>query len=147
MKKIAAASRERKSAQANKAGSASRARPRRKLVPISQEMRHWAALLESELDTFPGIKTKSMFGFQAYYRGGEIFAAIPRTRGYGTPNSLMVKFFPVPDKLIAKAKNDSRLSAPTGVPGNGWHAFELSSSDDIRHALWWLREAHSFAGK
>ena len=48
---------------------------------------------------------------------------------------------------IAKAKNDSRLSAPTGVPGNGWHAFELSSSDDIRHALWWLREAHAFAGK
>jgi hypothetical protein len=118
-------------------------RPRRKLVPVSEEMREWSAMMESELNGLPGIKTKTMFGFQTYYRHGKIFAAIPRTRGFGTPNSLMVKFLPMPKKLLERSTNDTRLTLPTRMPGNGWHGFEVCSEKDIRDALWWLSQAHA----
>jgi hypothetical protein len=129
-----------------KAKRASSRRPRRKLVPISEEMRHWSAVLEAELVSWP-TTSKPMFGFQSFYRESRIFAAIPRSRGFGTAYSFMVKFDSMPPALFQRAKNESRLDTSTRVPGKGWFGFELSSGDDLRDAIWWLSQAYECAGK
>jgi hypothetical protein len=120
--------------------------PRRKLVPISEEMRHWSAVLEAELASWP-TTSKPMFGFQAFFRYGKIFAAIPRTRGFGTASSFMLKFNSMPPTLAELAKDDTRMDAPTRIPGNGWHGFELSSGEDLKDAIWWLSKAYDYAKK
>ena len=114
-------------------------------VPISEEMRHWSAMLEAEIASWPKITTKPMFGFLSFYRAGKIFSAIPRTRGFGTASSLILKFDPMPPPLLRKAKNDSRLDTSTRIPGKGWFSFALSSEADLRDALWWLSGAYESA--
>ena len=120
-------------------------RPRPKLLPISEEMRHWSALLETELSSWPKVTTKSMFGFLSFYRAGTIFAGIPRSRGFGSAASLIFKFNPMPPALLRRAQTDSRLDTSTRIPGKGWFSFELSSNEDLRDALWWLGRAYDCA--
>jgi hypothetical protein len=105
-------------------------------------MQHWSAIIETEIRSWPEVTTKPMFGFESYYRVGRIFAAIPRTRGFGTPSSFMLKFDPMPAALFLRAQKESRLNLSTRVSGKGWFGFELTSGDDIRDALWWLAQAH-----
>ena len=50
-----------------------RARPA--LVRTSEEMKQWSALLGAELERWPGVRTKPMFGLVGFYRGRNIFAA------------------------------------------------------------------------
>ncbi len=127
-----------------KNSSASRLRP--KLVPISEEMRHWSAVLETELASWP-TTSKPMFGFQSFFRAGRIFAAIPRSRGFGTASSFMVKFAAMSPALFQRAKNEPRLNISTRIPGKGWFGFELSSGDDLHDAIWWLSQAYNCARK
>ena len=70
--------------------------PRPKLLPVSEEMRRWSALLESELLSWPGVIAKRMFGFRALYRGKRIFAALPNSRGFGPDAAILLKFDPMP---------------------------------------------------
>jgi len=116
-----------------KSKSSRRARP--KLIPISEEMKEWSAMLASELNSWPGITTKSMFGFLSFYRKGKIFAALPRTRGFSSASSLIVKFNPMPPALLKRAHADPRMDTNTRVPGKGWFSFELKSRADVRDAL------------
>ena len=120
-------------------------RPRRRMVPISEEMRHWSALLETELAAWPTISSRPMFGFRAYFRGKAMFAAIPRTRSFGHGNSLIVKFKPMPAALLERAEKDERLDT-SRLSGNGWLTFEINSESDLSGALWWIEQAHD-AGK
>jgi hypothetical protein len=120
-------------------------RPRPKLLPISEEMRHWSAMLETEACSWPKITTKPMFGFLSFYRAGKIFAAIPRTRGFGAASALILKFDPMLPPLLQKAQSDSRLDTSTRIPGKGWFSFEISSNEDLRDALWWLGRAYDSA--
>ena len=119
-------------------------RPPRKMVPISEEMRHWSALLETELAACPTISARPMFGFLAYFRGSSMFAAIPRTRSFGHGNSLIVKFKPMPPNLVNRAKQDKRLDT-SQASGNGWLTFEINSEADLTDALWWIHQAHEAA--
>lgn len=132
--------------KAGKPKGSSTPRPRRKLVPINEEMRHWCAILETELASWP-TTSKPMFGFRSFFRAGRIFAAIPRSRGFGTASSFMLKFDPMPAVLLKRAKNDPRLDTSTRIPGKGWFGFELSSSDDLHDAMWWLSQAFDCARK
>jgi hypothetical protein len=120
-------------------------RPRPKLLPISEEMRHWSAMLETEVRAWPKITTKLTFGFLSFYRTGTIFAGIPRSRGFGAVASLIFKFNPMPPVLLRRAQKDSRLDTSTRIPGKGWFSFELSSEADLRDALWWLGRAYDSA--
>jgi hypothetical protein len=120
-------------------------RPRPKLLPISEEMRHWSAMLETEVCSWPKVTTKPMFGFLSFYRAGTIFAGIPRSRGFGAAASLIFKFNPMPPSLLQKAQHDSRLDTSTRIPGKGWFSFEISSNEDLRDALWWLGRAYDSA--
>jgi hypothetical protein len=118
---------------------------RAKLLPISEDMKQWSALLASELNSWPDITTKSMFGLLSFYRKRKIFAALPQTRGFTSPSSLIVKFNPMPPALLKRALADSRMGTNTRVPGIGWFSFELNSDADVRDALWWLNQSYECA--
>ena len=95
--------------------------------------------------TWPGVSTKSMFGFLSFYRAGRIFAALPRTRGFNSSSSLILKFNPMPSALLTKARSDARMDTDTRVPGKGWFSFEVASEGDLRDALLWLDHAYRAA--
>jgi len=119
--------------------------PRPKLLPVSEEVRRWSALLESELLSCPGVIVKRMFGFRALYRGKKIFAALPHSRGFGPDASVLLKFALMPQALSQRIESDSRLHANS--PGKGWFAFTLSSDTDLHDALEWLNGSYEAAGK
>lgn len=124
------------------------ANPRRpKLLRISEEMKQWSAMLEQELSTWPGVKWRPMFGFMGFYRQNRIFAGLPRTRALNTPNSIILKFDPMPATLVSRAQKDSRIDFEKEAPGARWYSFELNSAEDLRDALWWLNQAYLRARK
>lgn len=118
-----------------------------KFVPISEEMKQWSSLMASELHSWPGISTKPMFGFLSFYRRGAVFAALPQTRGFGSPSTLIVKFNPIPADWRKQAQSDPRIDANTRVPDKGWIGFTLASESDLRDALLWLNRAYEKARK
>ena len=99
-------------------------------------------MLQSEINSWPLITAKSMFGFQSFYRDGKIFAALPQTRGFSSSSSLIFKFNPMPPALLERALADPRMDTNTRIPGKGWFSFELSSGNDLRDALFWLNHAY-----
>ena len=125
-------------------GNAKR-RERPKFPVISEEMQHWAAMLETEVESWPGVICKRMFGFRSIYRRRTIFAALPYSRGLFTSSSIILKFDPMPTALFQRAQKEPRLDTSTRVPGKGWFSFELSSDADLRDALWWLSHAYESA--
>ena len=84
---------------------------RRKMAPISEEMKEWANLLSQELEKWPKVSAKPMFGMRCYYRGSKVFGALPVTRSIDNGNSFMFKIHPLPPALLKKADGDSRVSA------------------------------------
>ncbi len=113
----------------------------------SEEMRHWSAVLAAELNAWPRVTSKPMFGLVAFYRGKKIFAALPKTRGLKSASSFIVKFKPMPAGLLKRAQTDSRMDTNTRIPGAGWFAFELGSEADLRDGLFWLNQAYDAAAK
>jgi hypothetical protein len=118
-----------------------------KFFAVDEEMKHRASLLEGELRGWPGVTTKPMFGMVSFFRRSAIFAAVPRTRTLRSPQSIILKFDPMPPSLAGKMAAEARLTRDAPGPGAGWHAFELSSENDIKDALWWLNQAYELAGK
>lgn len=116
-------------------------------VPISEEMKQWSAMLTSELIGWPNISTKSMFGFFFFYRRGKVFAALPRTRGFDSPSTLIFKFDAMPPALHRRAQNDGRMDANTKASSKGWFSFRMDSEADLHDALWWLNHAYEATKK
>lgn len=92
------------------------ARPRRKMVWTNEEVRRWSALL-AEMVSWPGVRVKHMFGFLSYYCGNVLFAILPRTRSFDSDRLLILKFVPMPAKLLERAQSDPRLGTETRNPG------------------------------
>jgi hypothetical protein len=122
-------------------------RRRRKMVRTSDELQRWSALLASEIVSWPKVRSKPMFGFLAYYRGDALFTILPRTRGFDSGNLLILKFNPMPEKLLQRAQADARIDTTTRVPGKGWFTFEMGSEEDLRDALRWIEQAFACARK
>ncbi len=120
---------------------------RAKFSIISEEMKEWSAMLAAELNSWPGITTRSMFGFLFYYRRGKVFAALPQTRGFSGPSSLIFKFNSMPPALLKGAQRDLRMDTNTRVPGKGWFTFEFGSESDVRDGLSWLNHAYEAVTK
>ena len=118
---------------------------RPKLPPASEEMKQWSAMLQQELSGWPGVTSRPMFGLTSFYRNGAIFAALPHTRAVRTPNSLIIKFDPMPRKLLERAGKNPSLAGDGEAPGKRWYSFEINSADDLRDALWWLNHAYHAA--
>jgi hypothetical protein len=107
----------------------------RSMPKVDAEMQRWSSALGDEIATWPQVTSRPMFGMMAFYRGANIFAALPRTRAIGTSSSLMVK---LPD-----VQHD-RLKAGRG-PGAGWMTFEMTADEDFGEALRWLERAYKQA--
>jgi hypothetical protein len=112
-------------------------RDRPKMPPISEEMKHWSALLKTEVSGWPHVSMKPMFGMLGVFRRAKIFAALPVTRAIGTPNSVSFRFNPMPPDVNERAAKEPRF-----LPGTHWHSFEVHSTNDLRDALWWLNQAY-----
>src|SRR5262249_35353150 len=112
-------------------------RERPKMLPISEEMKQWSAMLKTEVSGWPQISTKPMFGMMGLYRRNKIFGSLPVTRGFDTPNSVIFRVDPIPQDLEERSSKDKRIS-----PGKRWFSFDVGSTEDLRDALWWLNQAY-----
>jgi len=115
------------------------------MPPASEEMKRWSAMLASELDRWPKVSVRPMFGLRGFYRGKNIFAALPVTRAIRNPNSLIFRIAPMPPELLQRAGKDSRIDTGNRVPSSKWITFEISSEADFCDALWWLNQAYEHA--
>lgn len=119
---------------------------REKLPPASDQIKAWSAALASEVAEWPRATTRSFFGFNALYRGENIFAALPRTRSFGNGNLLAFRIDAVTDRLKARLANDPRIGS-IDQNNRRWFTFELSSDADLHAALEWLGAAYQAASK
>jgi hypothetical protein len=117
-------------------------RERPKMPPTSEEMKRWSAMLKAELLGWPQVTSRPMFGMAGIYRGKKIFAALPVTRGFDTPSSIIFRFDPVLGDLNQRALKEPRIT-----PGTRWFSFEVQTAEDLRDALWWLNQAYEAAKK
>jgi hypothetical protein len=115
---------------------------RPKMPPVSEEMKQWSAMLRTELIGWPQVASRPMFGMSGIYRRKRIFAALPVTRGFDTPSSIIFRFDPMPADLNQRALKEPRITA-----GTRWFSFEIQSAEDLRDALWWLNQAYENAKK
>lgn len=113
---------------------------------ISEQMREWSAMLQSEVESWPNVLAKKMFGMISLYRGKQIFAALPYTRTLVANDSFMFKFEHAPAKIIEQMRKDSRIIAEQGI-GTRWFIFQMSSPQDFHAAVEWLSLAYERAHK
>lgn len=88
-------------------------------------MRHLCGLLATEIERWPEVYARPMFGMRAFYRRDAIFALLPQTRTLGTPSEIAYK-----------------------LPGDGkkWRLFECASARDLDGALACLDKAYRKSG-
>jgi hypothetical protein len=115
------------------------------LIKISNEMVVWSGLLAAEVAGWPGVTTRPMFGLTALYRGKEIFAALPKTRGMGSANAVAFKVVGAPAKVMGQMKRDARIQETT-MGSAKWFVFEMESDGDLRGVLAWLGVAYEGVG-
>ena len=122
-------------------------RDRPKMMPISEEMRQWSAMLKTEVGSWPQVTSKPMFGMSAIYHRKTMFAALPVSRGITSPNSFILRFVPFPPELLERAKKEPRIGAGRALKTAKWISFEVNAETDLRDALWWLNQAYERASK
>jgi len=114
-------------------------RPR--FATISEEMKQWSELLGKELSSWAAVRSRRMFGMMAFYRNNKIFAVLPRTKAFETPNSVAFKLYkqtPREEKLL---RGDARVVRSKGKAA-GWIAFEVNAPGDLKDALKWFELAY-----
>lgn len=102
-------------------------------------------MLGAELQGWPQVTSRPMFGLLGFYRKAKIFAGLPVTRAIGTSNSIIFKIQPMPVELAKRAATDPRLNSEIERTGAKWTIFELHSEKDVTDALWWLSQAYERA--
>jgi hypothetical protein len=107
---------------------------------VPEEMKQWCALLTQELSSWGQVDVRKMFGMTSFYRRGAIFAAVPATKAFFSPYSIIFKLQTPTIRQQKLLVGDSRINQKFGI-GQKWYGFELASSADIHGALEWLDEA------
>jgi hypothetical protein len=120
-------------------------RPRPKMLRATEEAIQLSAMLGNELNTWPKVTTRPMFGLRGFYRDKKIFAALPVTRAIKNPNSFIFRIEPMPTELLERARKEPRIDTENATPGAKWLSFMLNSEADFRDALWWLNQAYEHA--
>ena len=110
---------------------------------LSPEMQRWAAMLVEELQQWPGVTTKPMFGFTSFYRGKTIFAGVPKTRALGGANAVIFKL-PADSEWRQAASKDPRIQQEN-IETHKWFPFEVGSEADLHDALVWFERAFQSA--
>lgn len=116
-----------------------KARP--KIARVSEVMKEWASLLETELASWPSVKARSMFGMTALYRGSVIFGVLPRTRSLETQQSVAFKLYRQTPRIRRMLEADPRIRG-AGEPGVKWITFELQTENDLAIVLRWFDLAY-----
>jgi len=111
----------------------------------TEEMKEWSAMLQQEIEKWPKVAARPMFGMRCFYRGKNVFGALPVTRCIDNGNSFMFKIHPMPPALLKKADDDDRVSASAPLKAMKWTLFEMNSARDLNDALWWLNQAYEKA--
>jgi TfoX/Sxy family transcriptional regulator of competence genes len=119
-------------------------RERPPLVRISEEMKAWSSALTAEVETWPHVSAKSMFGMTGIYRKKRIFAALPRTRAFGSGNSVAFKVEGAGKRLLAELEKDPHVT-DTIMQATRWLTYELETDQDMHAALHWLIKAYELA--
>jgi hypothetical protein len=109
-------------------------------------MKAWSSALASEVADWPRATARSFFGFNALYRGDNIFGMLPRTRSFGSGNMLAFRIDHVTDRVKARLDKDSHIGL-IDQNSTRWFTFELSADTDLHLALDWLGTAYEAAGK
>ena len=109
-------------------------------------MKAWSAALAVAVADWPRAAARSFFGFNAPYRGDNIFGMLPGTRSFGNGNLLAFRIDDSTDRLKARLERDPRIGA-IDQNNTRWFTFELSSDADLHAALDWLGAAYQAAGK
>jgi hypothetical protein len=73
-------------------------------------MKAWTAVLAAELEAWPQVSTRAMFGLTAWYRRDRIFAVLPKSRGMDSPDSLAFKLPSANPRLLARIRKDARIA-------------------------------------
>ena len=118
--------------------------PSAKLFAAPEDMRAWSTMLLAEAERWPNTSLRRMFGMCSLYRGETIFAALPQTKAFFSPRSIIFKFESPTSAVRARMGKDARIQQTGGI-GAKWFGFEMSSERDIRAALLWLDLAYSAA--
>lgn len=113
-------------------------RPR--FAKASEQMKEWAGALGAEMLTWPQVTARVMFGMTAYYRKGAVFAALPRTRAFETPNSIAFKLYRKTPQIRKALAADPRIN-PAWQEAR-WIALELHDEKDLGGALKWFELAY-----
>lgn len=114
---------------------------RPKFRAVSEEMKQWSALLAEELSSWPQVTLRPMFGMTGVYRKEKIFALLPRTRAFETPDSVVFKIYRPTAQTAKLLKEDERVRISIGKKA-GWIAFEVCSTAELRDALKWFDLAY-----
>jgi alpha-beta hydrolase superfamily lysophospholipase len=104
-------------------------------------MKEWAAALGAELLAWPSVTSRLMFGMTVYYRKGIVFAALPRTRCFETPNSVAFKLKQKTAQTRKLLESDPRIAHGLR-PNANWITFELAGDKDLAAALKWFDVAY-----
>lgn len=115
------------------------------MLRATEEAIQLSAMLANELNTWPKVTTRPMFGLRGFYRGRKIFAALPVTRAIKNPNSFIFRIEPMPTELLQRATKEPRIDTENAAPSAKWLSFMLNSEADVRDALWWLNQAYEHA--
>ncbi len=109
-------------------------------------MKAWSSALAAEIAEWPQVSARSFFGFNALYRGEQMFAALPRTRAMHTPNSLVFQLVHAAAPLQKRLQSDPRIGS-MAMKKARWYTFELDSDADLHDALEWIGRSYDAAGK
>ena len=107
---------------------------------VPEEMKQWCALLSQEVGDWGQVEARKMFGMTSFYRRDVIFAAVPASKAFFSPYSIIFKLQTPNLRQQARLDSDSRINQRFGI-GQKWYGYELGSSADIHGALGWLDEA------
>jgi hypothetical protein len=130
--------------QSSRASSKGKAPARPRLPIVSERMTAWTAALAADLESWPQVSLRPMFGLTACYRQDKIFAVLPKTRGMDSPNSLAFKLPSADPRLLVRIRKDSRIGF-TEMQKARWFTFELGCDADLHDALEWLGRAYEAA--
>src|SRR5262249_44280149 len=113
---------------------------RPKFTRVSDTMKEWSPLLGAELESWPGVTSRHMFGMTVFYRGRVIFSALPRTKTFTTPQSIAFKLYRKTPAILKRLAADSHISSREGAK---WISYDLEEERDLKKALDWLGLAYS----
>ena len=111
---------------------------------ISEQMKLWSSMLAGEIEDWPHVSSKRLFGSTAYYRKGVVFAALPKTRGMNSANSFIFKMLHASARVMKRLEADAHIDS-TVLSKARWFSYEMASDADLRGALEWLGVAYAAA--